>query len=66
MVIATTKTTKVDFLDTHKVVYEKKTFLGTISWFIRVSSEKVGTDLHINTQEQFDDIYLNGEKLTKT
>ena len=35
-----------------------------LSWWVKISEEKIGEDLVINTTQEFDHIYLNGKPLT--
>ena len=49
-----------------KVEYEEKRALfGLLKWFVRISSNTIGEELHITTTREPEKIYLNGMLLTK-
>jgi len=50
----------------NKVTYEERTALfGLITWRVKISTEKMGDDLIIETHgRKIDKIYLNGKELT--
>lgn len=50
----------------NKVTYEERTALfGLITWRVKVSTEKIGDDLIIDTNgRKIDKIYFNGKELT--
>lgn len=56
--------TSVAMEETTKVVYERKSFLGIIKWRSQVRVDTIGKDLIIDTLEKYDNIFLNGEKIT--
>lgn len=64
MAIATQNRTIVEGNAKYKVVYETKCLFGIIKWFKRISTDKIGVDLIIITEENFDKIYLNGREIT--
>lgn len=45
--------------------YEKKSFLGIITWWSVVKSTSMGKDLIISTEEKYDRIILNGKELQR-
>jgi hypothetical protein len=44
------------------VQYEKHSFIGLISWYVKVKSDSLGKDLVIFTSENYDKIYINGKE----
>ena len=66
MATAKIQKTEVELSGNYRVEYERKKILGgLISWYVKVSSEKIGTDLFINTSEKYDNIFINGIKVNK-
>lgn len=45
-----------------KYVKERR-FFGLITWWRKVSAEKISNDLVILTDDKFDNIFLNGKEL---
>lgn len=62
MAQSTNNATNVVKTEKYKVIYERKHFL-IFTWYKKLKADKLGQDLEIATQEDFDGIYLNGEKL---
>jgi hypothetical protein len=54
--------TIVEVVERRLVKYEKKSFLF-FEWNVRVSTEKLGRDIYIQTNDQIDKVYLNGKEL---
>ena len=47
-----------------KEVYTEREFLfGMIKWWELASSEKISNNLHIKTDVEIKDIYINGKKI---
>jgi hypothetical protein len=60
---ARTTTTHIEVFERQKVKYTKKSFL-IFSWYVKESVEKLGRDIVIDTNDNIDDVYFNGKKLT--
>jgi len=63
MTTQSSEKTIINLQENLKVQYEQRTFLGIISWYVKVKSESLGKDLIISTMEKYDKIYLNGKEL---
>jgi len=49
----------------NKVTYEERTALfGLITWRVKISTEKIGDDLIIETDRPIDRIYFNGKLIS--
>jgi len=56
--------TNVELQERFKVLYKVKRMLGgLVKWDVVEREDMVARDLHIQTQENFNNIYVNGVKL---
>lgn len=57
----------VEIQSHERTYYDKHTALfGLVSWWRKVRTDKIGDDLHIFTDVELKDIYLNGKSLLTT
>lgn len=55
--------TKLISIEKKKVFYVRRDFGKIISWWKKERVDTIGQDLYIQTQDKFENIYLNGKKI---
>lgn len=55
--------TRIGIDSTQKIVY-RKMMKWIFSWWVEIHRIDIGKDLHIETKEVYDKIYINGQEFT--
>jgi hypothetical protein len=56
------KTTQIEVIERQKVIYKQHEFL-IFFWWIKEKTENIGRDIVIKTNDQIENIYLNGREI---